>query len=120
MRADLVVLASPLLDAHACLGTARKPVHVQALVAKLPVEALQGAVGAVSSGLEAPPSSTVDTLARGSSGRRLGRAGDLTIPCKTHGIPDPNNHLTASSCSGFITSDHAVSDLVVNIWSTSR
>jgi hypothetical protein len=40
MRADLVVFASPLLDAHAGFSAARKPVHVEALVAKLPVEAL--------------------------------------------------------------------------------
>ena len=44
--------------------------------------------------------------------------GDRIIPCKTQGILTPNNHLAASSCSGFVSSDQAVSDLVVNIWST--
>jgi len=43
---------------------------------------------------------------------------DHTIPCKTRGILNRNNHIAASSCSGFVTSDHAISDLVVNIWST--
>jgi len=44
MRSDLVVFASPLLDADARFGTVRKPVHVEALVAELPVEALVGGV----------------------------------------------------------------------------
>jgi len=46
--------------------------------------------------------------------------GDHTIPRKTRGILNPNNHLAASSCSGFVSSNHAISDLVVNIWSTRR
>ena len=44
--------------------------------------------------------------------------GNHTIPRKTQGILNPNNHLAASPCSGFVTSDHAISDLAVNIWST--
>jgi len=43
--------------------------------------------------------------------------GDRTIRCRTREILNPNNHLAASSCSGFVTFDHAISDLVVNIWS---
>ena len=46
--------------------------------------------------------------------------GAHTIHCKTQGILNPNNHLAASPCSGFVTSDHAISDLVVNIWSTAH
>jgi hypothetical protein len=48
MRPDFLVLASPLLDAHARFGTVPEPVHVEALIAKLPVEAV---VGGVLSGL---------------------------------------------------------------------
>jgi len=44
--------------------------------------------------------------------------GDHTIPCKKQGILNRNNHSAASPCSGFVSSDHAISDLVVNIWST--
>lgn len=44
MRPDLVVLTSPLLDVHAGFGTIAKPLHVEALVSKLPVEALVGTV----------------------------------------------------------------------------
>ncbi len=44
MRSDLVVLTSPLLDVHAGFSTIAKPLHVEALVAKLPIEALVGAV----------------------------------------------------------------------------
>ena len=46
--------------------------------------------------------------------------GDHTIPCKTRGFLNPNNHLVASSCPGFVTLHHVVSDLVVNISSTRQ
>jgi hypothetical protein len=117
---------------------ARKPVHVEALVTKLAVEALvggvlprlawgdegaldaraaqpaehrrprpdwvrsagaaeagspRGAFGAVSWGLEAPPSSTVDALAPGSSPCRHGRAG-----CAHAGSPSADTAPSTRAC----------------------
>ena len=44
MRSHLVVFATPLLDVDAGFDAISKPLHVEALVAKLPVEALVGAI----------------------------------------------------------------------------
>ena len=44
MRPDLVVVAPPLLDAHAGVDAVAKPLQAQMLVAKLPVERFVGAI----------------------------------------------------------------------------
>ena len=44
MRADLVVVLPPRLDDRGCFSSRTKPLHVQALLAEAPVEALVGAV----------------------------------------------------------------------------
>jgi hypothetical protein len=44
VRPDLVVVSAPLLDDNSGLRPRAEPLHVEALVAERPVEALDGAV----------------------------------------------------------------------------